>query len=645
MEKLRSNSCLPWMIGVAVLFVLYNIDSMWSWSADLAHHYSLAFRISEQWMLSPQTDPTLGEMNIYPRGSHIIAALIGAFVNSTFLGMQLATLISLSVLWLCAILILDSLPGYARTVALTAALALIVLNHFVFRFDLHGHEVVGNFFYSQLVGHAFFFLGMVFSIRIEKTNGALWASAALVPTMLFMAFIHLIPALESFGLIAGLVFVFLFTEYRNGRVSLRKIILSTAILLIAIVGMMFHPSLSAMRGIAENNGILALRNITYPLGLLAFCFFVLITSTILFVQWIKRGGDNEFLAAKYLAIYGLATAGLCALQYVLTFFGQGSDYAVKKYAFGLTTVLLLQLSVMLSMAVSGSKNVNASGKVISGTAVNTIILVILSLSVLFDNVPSTKALDVSDVVATEKRLINLVDTSLPPAHDGKPAVVIGLNGFPNTVNYLFSIAIAKTPRDLATPEVLINNYLTHPKNYSYVISSSSNKGYGSTNCKSISSGPVSLVKAECHADWLKIASSCRHPFDFSLNGFVSERLLSGFGAADSHGRWTNGTAAHFECIAGDSVFKTVKLEFAPFVHGSLNSQRLQVFVNGKEAYQGSFSAARDSNNPLVIDLSGVPVSEKYAFDFKVPDAISPKEIGLNSDRRKLGFYLKKISFY
>ena len=60
-RQLVVNNML-WLLGIVGIFVFYNIDSMWTASVDLSHHYALAFRISEQWMLISLADPTLGEM-------------------------------------------------------------------------------------------------------------------------------------------------------------------------------------------------------------------------------------------------------------------------------------------------------------------------------------------------------------------------------------------------------------------------------------------------------------------------------------------------------------------------------------------------------------------------------------------------------
>src|ERR1035437_3976885 len=252
-EELGENYT-NWLLAICGIFVFLNIDSMWSWSVDLAHHYALAFRISEQWVLTSTSDPTLGEMNIYPRGSHIIAAIFGFFVNSIFLGVQLVTLVSLALLWLSAILILNSLQKKLATISLMTFTGLLFFNSAFAKFDLHGHEVVGNFFYAQLVGHSVLFISIIFAINLEKKFGVICSVVALVLLMLLNATIHLLPALEMLGLIFGLLFAYVLFDAKP-RISInQKLTISIPIALFALVGIFLHPSFSAMRVISENNG-------------------------------------------------------------------------------------------------------------------------------------------------------------------------------------------------------------------------------------------------------------------------------------------------------------------------------------------------------------------------------------------------------
>ena len=630
------------MVIATSIFVLLNIDSMWTQSVDLAHHYALAFRISQQWTLLSSADPTLGEMNIYPRGGHIVAAIIGTFTNSTFLGIQLTALLSISLLWSSAIYILRSFPSPVDSATLVVALILFLINYFVLGLQLHGHEIVGNFFFSQLVGHAFLFFCLVQAMNVEKKIGALWASLLLTPLMLFVATIHLLPALEFLGVIVGLIATFICFENKNKRVGYSSFLTAILILISAIFGILLHPSFSAMSGISQNNGYLELNNISYPVGLISICLLLLSSSAILFVQWLNKSSDKRYLAAKYLAIYGLVTVGLCFIQYILTYFGKGSDYAVKKYGFGLITILIMQLSVLIATLIVDTKKLDS--KINSNHGIfNFILLFCLSVVLLFFNFPRVKYIDVSDVVLLERKLISLIDLSIPNSEHGKPSVIIGLEGLPNIINYMFSIAIAKTPRPIAIPGFDINGGLSQPNDYVYIISSSSNKAYGSLDCESLTSGDISIIESRCLADRLISASKCSNTFDFTLVGLVPESLLTGFSPYEGYGRWTIGSTASFKCSSDRFTFKTATIELIPFTYGVLRSQRLQLLVNGNYVYEGDLSEARGVNNPLIVDLTGVPSSESYVLTFKIPDAVSPKEVGFNEDDRKLGFFLKKIS--
>jgi len=644
MSRFQLNVYLVLAAPITFIYILFYVDDVWSQSIDLAHHYSLAFRISEKWTLLSGADPTLGEMNIYPRGSHYIAAIVGKFVNSTFLGIQLTALFSISILWINAIYILKNLPEPTKVNALAVALSLVFMNYFIFGFQLHGHEIVGNFFFAQLVGQAFLFFCLVLAIAVEKRKGALWASISLIPLMLIIATINLLPALEVLGLIVGLVATFVFTERKNSHAGLAIYFYCAVILVFAISCIVLHPSFSAMLVIADNNGSLELNNINFPFGLISLCFLIFSTSIILFILWFRKSGDCAYLVAKHLSIYGLATVGLCLLQYVLTYFGTGSDYAVKKYVFGLVTILLLQFSLIMAMLIVDFTRVRFVLNKNNFLYSSSILEFFLLISLLFLNTPSAKSLDVSDLVLLERKLTTLTDTTVPSSEDGKPVIIIGLEKFSRTVNYMFSIAISKTPRELAIADVLLRNEVSQPSNYSYIISSNSNINFNSIDCTSLSSGNISIVKSECLGARSMKASKCKGVFDFTLAGFIPEQLLKGFSVAETHGRWTDGSTAIFKCYSDGLVFTKAKIELAPFTHDFLNFQRILLFVNEEIVYQGNISTM-DSNNLLIVDLTSVPSLDSYTFKFEMPDAVSPKEVGLNEDVRKLGFNLRNIILY
>src|SRR5438132_644254 len=101
---------------LATMFVLlcYAVDHIWATSSDFAHHYALVARLAQQWTLpAGGFDPSLGEMNIYPRSSHALAAMLGTLLHSSFLGMHLVTLLSMMGVWAALGALMLTLPRRA----------------------------------------------------------------------------------------------------------------------------------------------------------------------------------------------------------------------------------------------------------------------------------------------------------------------------------------------------------------------------------------------------------------------------------------------------------------------------------------------------------------------------------------------------
>ena len=643
---------LLWFLILPVFFILFNIDSLWSGSIDIAHVYALAYRISEHWWLTTYSDPTLAEMNIYPRGSHVIAAIIGTVFNSTFIGIQVTKLASIAVIWLSILVILNNMSRQIASVALLSFFILFLVNTFILRFDIHGHEVLGDFLYSQLVAHALLYLSLILSMHIEKKHGALLAAVSLVPIMFFIATIHLLPAIQILGLIGGISAIKIFTTYKSDEdFSKLKIAVAAIIPIVSLVGLVVHPSFSAMRTIAKIEGGLELHNIPYPVGIITLSILVLITSFVLFVQWARR--KDNIIEAKYLAIYGAATSAICILQYALTYYDIGSGYAVKKYVFSLLTAILIQLSMLVSIMIVKSNNNNETNSVLSNSNITgKTILYFLGLIVLLLVVPNNKRLDVSNIVELEKKITDLSYNEIPQPPAGKFNVVIGMRGASNTpyysLDYLFSIALAKTPRKLAEHDVYYADELLLDANKYYkIISSSDNPIYGSSaNCASSVPGDISIIDSLCFEPRIESYKLCENSFDFAKGGgHILSSLFQGFSYREVHGMWTNSRTARFMCLTGRNRYKSVELQMTPFIFGSIKSQRLKISVNGIQTYQDSISIPRDSNNPIIIDLTNIPVSDEYVIEFDMPDAISPKEVEHNLDVRELGFSIRRITFH
>ena len=275
---------------------------------------------------------------------------------------------------------------------------------------------------------------------------------------------------------------------------------------------------------------------------------------------------------------------------------------------------------------------------------NAAILMASMSSALYFNVPNQKSLDVSDIVSIERKLINLSDTILPAPENQKGNIVIGLDGMPNTINYMFSIAIMKTAREFAIPDVLIKNDLTDPANYSYIVSSSKNKIFGNADCKSLSNNSLSIITASCFEQKKALALDCRSNFDFSIDGAIPNSLLKGFSSPEAHGRWTDGRLAQFHCANNGLPARVLRLYITPFIYGTLKSQSISISLNGVALGVHEFSNSRGDGGPIVIIIPDKIDAKQYTLEFKMPDATAPKDIGFSEDGRILGFSFKKIQF-
>ncbi len=626
---------------IILVSLLINIDSIWSGSVDLAHHYALTYRIYEQWVLTSSSDLTLGEMNFYPRGSHILAAIIGTFLNSTFLGIQTVALLSFSFLWLFAILILKKLPDQSSKSSILMFTFILLINFLTFKYELHGNEIIGNFFYAQLVGHMILYGSILAAINIEKKYNFLYSAGLLAILMTLNLEVHLIPAIEMLGLIIIILLAHIYILKRNKKLKFSILSAGLLLIILSIAVVFFHPSFTTMREISSNNGAFEINNISYPSGLVLLALATITTSLILFNHWLKNFDKADFLPVKYLSIYGFIVAAICIIQYYLTFFGYGSDYAVKKYLYSITSIFLIQLSIILSRYLDTISLIYRNIIYKIPEALTSIIAISTLHYILISN---QKILDVSDLVTNERALINLHDTKLFSPDEHKSNVIIGLNGFPNVINYLFSISIAKTPRALAISDILVKNNLQDLSNYSYILSHPDNMLYGENGCKNTGGISHSIINAQCLNERRVTETYCKDEFDFSVNGSIPNNMISSFSMPESHGRWTLGTVAKFECLIPAPMPRLVTFHLMPFIYGLAKSQRIEIIVNGNIILSDILTKSRSNENPIIIQLPSLPESKKYIFEFNVPDAISPRSVKLSDDSRVIGVSLNKIIF-
>lgn len=644
MQKNLSSFQILLVFSAGIFLVIINMDSMWSYSVDLAHHYALAFRISENWILPVIDDPTLGEMNFYPRISHTLAAIIGLFFNSTFLGIQLISLMALALLWGAVIFILNTLPLRVAYISSIGLMCLLATNRGYLGFEVHGAELVGNFFFSQMVAQSVVVFVIATAIYLEIKKHKEYTIIFFLIIITFIATgIHLLPALELLGVFCGIIVInnyILLNGARHQRLKMHLWYL--AAITAAVASVFLNPAFTAMRKISENNGGLLLTHISNTIELILLCLLVLVISVLLLILWNKNKDNSGYVAIKYLGLYGGSMALLCLAQIAVLKFGYGSEYATKKYAFGLFTHLFISFPILMGFFLENiSSNIFFDDSLKKGLLRSTIVLLTYSGAFLL-SIPQTKTIDTSDVVSLERQLIALRDVALPTSSI-KSNVVIGLADMPVTINYMFSIAIMKTPRLIAIPDILVSHQINDISNYNAILTSVDSKPYYLSTCKlPVSSGSIALLDADCVGEALINSNLCSGDFDFSSNGFIDRSIISGFSGSEDHGRWTDSKNAKFTCTIKEKMPTKVKIHATPFLYGSHNIQRLVVTIKSSvnEYILSNTSGWRN----IEIALPASKAGEKMTIDFHMPDAISPKQLGLSEDNRLLGIGIKSISF-
>ncbi len=632
----RKGCALIAVFGVYFLFRY--MDSLWSLSIDVAHHYLLAFRLSEQWNLDPTTSD-MGVMGFYPKGAHIMAAVLGEFLNSTLAGMQAVSILGLLLLWGSVLFILTLLPGRHAFLAPVILALLLFINYKVYGFEVHGAEIIGNYFYSQLVAQALAFLAIGLAIRAElsgKRRSAYWI---IWSGCIAIAFVHLLPALELLGVLCGVMLLDLISERETRRKALLAYL---GIAVLAVLSMYFHPSFSAMRKIAENNGALDLRLLSYPLGIMTLCLAVFLGSAFCCVWIIGKRIGPAHQAIKYLGALGVVVSTLCILQYVALQFGYGSDYAIKKYGFGLATQAFILVAISLSWLAHRFLPVSfwerAEPKII-GFPLAVVHVVLFAIFVVAA-VPNYKGFDVSDFVRLERQMVHLRENILPELPVGKSNAVVDIAAVPATLDYMFSVAMGSTPLLQAVKDVL-RGPISDLSKYEYIIESASTGRYAGYGCPSLTTGTIAVLSASCLQKAEALAAKCMGKHD--LSGVQSEHVLtSGFGVREAAGRWTNGKSALFECnLSGDSP-RSMKLTLSPFVYGTHLKQRVSISVNGSAV--GLYELSGGQTREIDVRLPSVASSGKLHIGFEMPDAVSPEKLGVSEDSRVLGLFFNTIQF-
>jgi hypothetical protein len=141
-------------------------------SIDVAHHYVLVDEIIKHGGVRPGPLPNMGPMAVYPPASHWLAAVVGWIGGSGLVGLMLISIASIYVVYF---LIARLVQGEGVLGLAVFAVLFVALSRTQAQI---GWEVVGNFFYPQLVGDVAFFASLYWLAANKSTP--LWRQALVV---------------------------------------------------------------------------------------------------------------------------------------------------------------------------------------------------------------------------------------------------------------------------------------------------------------------------------------------------------------------------------------------------------------------------------------------------------------------------------
>jgi Uncharacterised nucleotidyltransferase len=121
-------------------------------------------------------------------------------------------------------------------------------------------------------------------------------------------------------------------------------------------------------------------------------------------------------------------------------------------------------------------------------------------------------------------------------------------------------------------------------------------------------------------------------------------LAGGWGVAEPTGRWSIGRTAAL-LLSLESGARTAELEFdaIPFLAAGRRAFQVEVLANGQVlgsvSYEGTEPAPRVSRLALPSKVAG---EREILLEWRVRDPYSPAALGISTDRRELGVFMRRV---
>jgi hypothetical protein len=510
----------------------------------------------------------------------------------------------------------------------------LLANHLYLHADLHAGEVIGNFFFAQLVAQAFVIFIVALTLYLERTaENPMYRHLLLALSVYCAAGIHLLPALQLLLFFMALVAAQTYRQWRLGTADWRRTGFSVFLVLATSVALARHPTLAVMNEFSSNNGVLMSHSTSSLRSMLAYCAALAVSSGTLLWFWLRPGQSAPVqlpLAFQYAGLYGLAVSGLCLAQVLALYAGHGSEYAIQKHIFAVHTALFIQFVLAPALLAYQYKPAVATGT-------HILLAPLLTICAFYAVTPGQARQDTSDLVTLEHQLLLQRDLHMSSAA-GKYNYVQGVGNFSPMVDYMMSIAILKAPR--------VTTQLVTPTGWDWSMVGT----LVTAEHAALDQDPACRRAPPANALVL-LDGTCigkrfpgKHLIGFTSNHAPSTCTTQGMSGVEVFGTWTEGHTSHLRCpLPAAQTFQaqTVHIDAVAFLN-QVPIQRVLVSIQGAAPVEYRFDASHPAHT-MQFKLSK-PAGQFVDIALSLPDAVSPKQLGLNQDERKLGIAIKSIEF-
>ena len=623
---------LVWII-FAVAILAHFHDRLYSTSIDVGLHGTLVARLMESSDL-PTIDENLAEMATYPRIAHGIAAAVGAEVDSALEGMQYIAYLSVFLLWSAIGFAFLRLPPRTRLIAFSAIVVALLANRQWFGLEIFGSELVATYFFAHFVAQALALCLLVIAMQLE------WSKPSSFNHLLVLGLggalltsVHLLPAVETIATLGVLVLANAIAGSRERRA--RHFLAGAGITLFSLGLMVANPDFLAMYRLSSNDGLMLLNYIHSVRGMAMLAIGVALLSLGLIALWWRKqkvADTYEGLLLKYFGALGLAISGLCVIQIAL-FAGlsKGSEYACFKYATALQSMLVLNLILLIAQLGKDRSQSNGSGAGVFAPSA----LALLACVCIFSNKNFVLTENIISAEREARAFARSVGQPAPGTHD----FAIGIAEIGSFGNYLVSRFSLGTPSLGDAYDILLGSYPKDATRINRILASGGSDPWDIAKCRRGVAGAMVVVDAACaYGEFTML--KCTDTIEFTSRG-AFDKAGSGFTAPDSNGRWSEGMQATLICDRVDRTTRVAYLDTAGLVSDT-HPQHMTVWVNDKNPQTIEYSTkspARTVELALPADNSS-----QLTFRFEFPDAISPAELGMNGDQRKLAVFMYRMRF-